>query len=327
MENSVEEYLLFHPDRGIEKQCCHKTKNRDPLDYIHKIEEDVAAFRFYNEKDGYSTMYLVGKRISPQEVSDIALSAFGIDRNCTSVIAMKNGCYFTPDSIPDNITIDEYRESLDINTQKNIIKEKKREMNKFEECQFKIMECLKTMNECANLMQECTDLIVVGVKLKHCVGEHCFDEPVTPLGYGIRDCEVEEKDPLKINPYCNWFHFYDEMHLILPDGNTVFYKKTNISPRYFRGKRLSQEKIEAKKRYYPKYKKVTQMIYVEDFGMITDISGLNDRNMHNVFINPEDMTIDEYKESLKCEKNNETTENSIENELILAKKNNTNNIW
>lgn len=113
MENRVEEYILFHPDRGIEKQINY-SKNRDPLDYFNRIADDVCAFRFFNEEEGYSPMYLVGKRVSPEDVSDLVLYMFGI-RGYESVVITRNGCFFTPDKFPNSITLDEYTESIQKN--------------------------------------------------------------------------------------------------------------------------------------------------------------------------------------------------------------------
>lgn len=123
MRNIVYEYVLFHPDRGIEKYINY-SENRDPLDYFSIIDEDVCAFRFFNEDEGYSPMYLIGKRVSSEDISDLALYMFGI-RGCKSVIITRNGCYFTPDNFSDSITLDEYIESIQKgkdNSMKQILK-------------------------------------------------------------------------------------------------------------------------------------------------------------------------------------------------------------
>ena len=106
--------MYYISDNHRMSRILKVSKTRSPLDIIDKIGKNICAFRFFNPEDEFSPMYLVGDRLLPSEVSDLKLKEYGIDKNCNSVIYTQNGCYFCPDNYCDNITLDEYAKTIQI---------------------------------------------------------------------------------------------------------------------------------------------------------------------------------------------------------------------
>ena len=155
----------------------------------------------------------------------------------------------------------------------------------------------------------------VGLKLEHYVVIYTPRNPDWGWRYDGFSEVVEDRDPLKIDSDCICFRFYDKICIILSNGDILRYKNVNYSPKYYSGKRLSKEEMDETLNQFPFLKDCQNMIQGNG-GLVTDRE-----DEGHIQIKSEDMTLDEYKESLKCTQDIKITENPFESVgLKLIKK-------